>query len=43
MAKTAVTGPTQSNGTLRCGDRSVRASRISAAAPTGTLMPKISR
>ena len=43
MARTAVTCPTLSNGTLRCGDRAVQASRASATAPTGMLMPKMSR
>src|SRR2546426_10937866 len=43
MASTAATCPNQSNGTLRCGDFSIRATRIIATAPTGTLMKKINR
>jgi hypothetical protein len=43
MARTAVSCPAQSNGTLRRGDRPVQATKTSATAPTGTLMAKISR
>ena len=43
MANTPVTCPNQSNGTRRRGDRSLRAARNNAAAPTGTLTKKINR
>jgi hypothetical protein len=43
MASTADICPAQSNGTVRCGDGSVQASSPRATAPTGKLMPKISR
>ena len=43
IARMAVTCPTQSNGTLWCGERAVRASSSSATAPTGRLIQKIIR